>query len=294
MEKRGKLQNSEKLSTFRDSEMGKHGKKKKYQEKLKKAKKRLKRMEKELSALRAAGTISEEKAVQRDDRLQPEAPLRERIQEISAEALPEARGVLGELRQLLKDFLRDPQEVISRELEKKGHTAAWLVYLLGILPFLVMGLLLSGLIGGLQLGLLYALLSLLYPFVFFLLSRSRRSLRMESVFPCFWTADLGICLAHLLSMLLVLLGLWFLALLLELAALPLQMVFRYMAALSLSEMESREAIRSTVLSAVACMLFLLLLLFMGLGASLLNAALGQLLDGGLDVKSVLGFLLEYL
>ncbi len=157
-----------------------------------------------------------------------------------------------------------------------------------------MGLLLSGLIGGIQLGLLYALLSLLYPFVFFLLSRSRRSLRLEIVFSCFWTADLGICLVHLLSMLLVLLGLWFLALLLELTALPLQMVFRYMAALSLSEMESREAIRSTVLSAAAVLLFLLLLLFMGFGAALLNTALGQLLDGGLDVKSVLSFLLQYL
>ncbi len=280
--------------------MGKHGKKKKYQEKLKKAKKRLKRMEKELIVLKTAAAESEKKEVRPEDvspkmdLAQKEEPLRERIQGISLEALPEARGVLDELRQLLQLFRRDPQEAISRELDKKGHSAAWLVYLLGILPFLVMGLLLSGIIGGLQLGLLYALLSLLYPFVFFLLSRSRRSLRLETVFPCFWTADLGICLVHLLSMLLVLLGLWFLALLLELTALPLQMVFRYMAALSLSEMESREAIRSTVLSAAAVMLFLLLLLFMGFGAALLNSALGQLLDGGLDVKSVLGFLLEYL
>lgn len=280
--------------------MGKHSKKKKYQEKLKKAKKRLKRMEKELTALKAAAAEPEKKEVRtadvssKIDLAQKEEPLRERIRGISLETLPEARGVLDELRQLLQLFLRDPQEAISRELEKTGHTVAWLVYLLGVLPFLVMGLLLSGLIGGLQLGLLYALLSLLYPFVFFLLSRSRRSLRMETVFPCFWTADLGICLAHLLSMLLVILGLWFLAFLLELAALPLQMVFRYMAALSLSEMESREAIRSTVLTAVACMFFLLLLLFMGLSASLLNSALGQLLDGGLDVKSVLGFLMQYL
>ncbi len=277
--------------------MGKHCKKKKYQEKLKKAKKRLKRMEKELTALKEAGAastseqnVSEKKA----EAVQREAPLRERLQEFSAETLPEARGILAALRQLLETFLRDPQECISRELEKTEHSAAWLVYALGILPFLVMGLLLSGLIGGIQLGLLYALLSLLYPFVFFLLSRSRRSLRLETVFSCFWTADLGICLVHLLSMLLVLLGLWFLALLLELTALPLQMVFRYMAALSLSEMESREAIRSTVLSAAAVLLFLLLLLFMGFGAALLNTALGQLLDGGLDVKSVLSFLLQYL
>ncbi len=277
--------------------MGKHCKKKKYQEKLKKAKKRLKRMEKELTALKEAGAasaseqnVSEKKA----EAVQREVPLRERLQEISAETLPEARGILAALRQLLEIFLRDPQECISRELEKTEHSAAWLVYALGILPFLVMGLLLSGLIGGIQLGLLYALLSLLYPFVFFLLSRSRRSLRLETVFSCFWTADLGICLVHLLSMLLVLLGLWFLALLLELTALPLQMVFRYMAALSLSEMESREAIRSTVLSAAAVLLFLLLLLFMGFGAALLNTALGQLLDGGLDVKSVLSFLLQYL
>ncbi len=281
--------------------MGKHSKKKKYQEKLKKAKKRLKRMEKELAALREAKTASaseqkvQEKkveAVQREASLRE--PLGERLQGFTSEALPEARGLLDELRQLLKAFLRDPQECISRELEKSGHTAAWLVYLLGILPFLVMGLLLGGLVGGLQLGLLYALLSLLYPFVFFLLSRSRRSLQLKTVFPCFWTADLGVCLVHLLSMLLVLLGLWFLALLLELTALPLQMVFRYMAALGLSEMESREAIRSTVLSAAAVMLFLLLLLFMGFGAALLNSALGQLLDGGLDVKAVLNFLLQYL
>ncbi len=275
--------------------MGKHGKKKKYQEKLKKAKKRLKRMEKELTALKAAAeAVPAEKTVPKTEASNQEESLKERIQGISPVTLPEAGGVLDELRQLLQLFLRDPQEAISREPDKTGHTAAWLVYLLGILPFLVMGLLLSGLIGGLQLGIFYALLALLYPFVFFLLSRSRRSLRMEIVFPCFWTADLGICLVHLLSMLLVLLGLWFLALLLELAALPLQMVFRYMAALSLSEMESREAIRSTVLSAIACMLFLLLLLFMGFGAALLNSALGQLLDGGLDVKSVLSFLLEYL
>lgn len=281
--------------------MGKHSKKKKYQEKLKKAKKRLKRMEKELAALREAkpASASEQKvqekkveAVQREASLRE--PLGERLQGFTSEALPEARGLLDELRQLLKVFLRDPQECISRELEKSGHTAAWLVYLLGILPFLVMGLLLGGLVGGLQLGLLYALLSLLYPFVFFLLSRSRRSLQLKTVFPCFWTADLGVCLVHLLSMLLVLLGLWFLALLLELTALPLQMVFRYMAALGLSEMESREAIRSTVLSAAAVMLFLLLLLFMGFGAALLNSALGQLLDGGLDVKAVLNFLLQYL
>lgn len=275
--------------------MGKQSKKKKYQEKLKKAKKRLKRMEKELTALKAAAGAATEKTVPKKDNIpQKEADIKERVREVSAEALPEARGLFRELRQLLQVYLRDPQEAISRELEKTGHTAAWLVYLLGILPFLVMGLLSSGLIGGLQLGLLYALLSLLYPFVFFLLSRSRRHIRPETVFPCFWAADLGICLAHLLSMLLVILGLWFLALLLELAVLPLQMVFRYMAALSLSEMESREAIRSTVLSAVVCMFFLLLLLFMGFGAALLNTALGQLLDGGLDVKSVLNFLLQYL
>ncbi len=274
--------------------MGKHSKKKKYQEKLKKAKKRLKRMEKELTALKAAAAVPEKKTAQTDDRPEREASFKERMQDFSAEALPEARGLLGELRQLLRDFLRDPQAVISREPEKTGHTAAWLVYLLGILPFLVMGLLLGGLVGGLQLGLLYALLSLLYPFVFFLLSRSRRQLCLENVLPCFWAADLGICLVHLLSMLLVLPGLWFLALLLELAALPLQMVFRYMAALSLSEMESREAIRSTVLSSIACVLFLLLLLFMGFGAALINSALGQLLDGGLDVKSVLSFLLQFL
>ncbi len=276
--------------------MGKQSKKKKYQEKLKKAKKRLKRMEKELAALKsAAGAVTEKTAPKKDNILRKEADIKERVREVSAEALPEeARGLFCELRQLLQLYLRDPQEAISRELEKTGHTAAWLVYLLGILPFLVMGLLSSGLIGGLQLGLLYALLSLLYPFVFFLLSRSRRHIRPETVFPCFWAADLGICLAHLLSMLLVILGLWFLALLLELAVLPLQMVFRYMAALSLSEMESREAIRSTVLSAIVCMFFLLLLLFMGFGAALLNTALGQLLDGGLDVKSVLNFLLQYL
>lgn len=275
--------------------MGKQSKKKKYQEKLKKAKKRLKRMEKELAALKAVGAVPEKTAPKKDNILQKEADIKECVREVSAEALPEeARGLFRELRQLLQVYLRDPQEAISRELEKTGHTAAWLVYLLGILPFLVMGLLSSGLIGGLQLGLLYALLSLLYPFVFFLLSRSRRHIRPETVFPCFWAADLGICLAHLLSMLLVILGLWFLALLLELAVLPLQMVFRYMAALSLSEMESREAIRSTVLSAIVCMFFLLLLLFMGFGAALLNTALGQLLDGGLDVKSVLNFLLQYL
>ena len=275
--------------------MGKQSKKKKYQEKLKKAKKRLKRMEKELTALKAAAGAATEKTVPKKDNIpQKETDIKERVRDVSAEALPEARGLFRELRQLLQVYLRDPQEAISRELEKTGHTAAWLVYLLGILPFLVMGLLSSGLIGGLQLGLLYALLSLLYPFVFFLLSRSRRHIRPETVFPCFWAADLGICLAHLLSMLLVILGLWFLALLLELAVLPLQMVFRYMAALSLSEMESREAIRSTVLSAVVCVFFLLLLLFMGFGAALLNTALGQLLDGGLDVKSVLNFLLQYL
>ncbi len=275
--------------------MGKQSKKKKYQEKLKKAKKRLKRMEKELTALRAAaGAVPEKTAPKKDNIPQKETDIRDRVRDVSAEALPEARGLFRELRQLLQVYLRDPQEAISRELEKTGHTAAWLVYLLGILPFLVMGLLSSGLIGGLQLGLLYALLSLLYPFVFFLLSRSRRHIRPETVFPCFWAADLGICLAHLLSMLLVILGLWFLALLLELAVLPLQMVFRYMAALSLSEMESREAIRSTVLSAIVCVFFLLLLLFMGFGAALLNTALGQLLDGGLDVKSVLNFLLQYL
>lgn len=275
--------------------MGKQSKKKKYQEKLKKAKKRLKRMEKELTALKAAAGAATEKTVPKKDNIpQKETDIRDRVRDVSAEALPEARGLFRELRQLLQVYLRDPQEAISRELEKTGHTAAWLVYLLGILPFLVMGLLSSGLIGGLQLGLLYALLSLLYPFVFFLLSRSRRHIRPETVFPCFWAADLGICLAHLLSMLLVILGLWFLALLLELAVLPLQMVFRYMAALSLSEMESREAIRSTVLSAIVCVFFLLLLLFMGFGAALLNTALGQLLDGGLDVKSVLNFLLQYL
>lgn len=275
--------------------MGKQSKKKKYQEKLKKAKKRLKRMEKELTALKAAAGAATEKTVPKKDNIpQKETDIKERVRDVSAEALPEARGLFRELRQLLQVYLRDPQEAISRELEKTGHTAAWLVYLLGILPFLVMGLLSSGLIGGLQLGLLYALLSLLYPFVFFLLSRSRRHIRPETVFPCFWAADLGICLAHLLSMLLVILGLWFLALLLELAVLPLQMVFRYMAALSLSEMESREAIRSTVLSAIVCVFFLLLLLFMGFGAALLNTALGQLLDGGLDVKSVLNFLLQYL
>ena len=275
--------------------MGKQSKKKKYQEKLKKAKKRLKRMEKELTALKAAAGAATEKTVPKKDNIpQKETDIRDRVRDVSAEALPEARGLFREFRQLLQVYLRDPQEAISRELEKTGHTAAWLVYLLGILPFLVMGLLSSGLIGGLQLGLLYALLSLLYPFVFFLLSRSRRHIRPETVFPCFWAADLGICLAHLLSMLLVILGLWFLALLLELAVLPLQMVFRYMAALSLSEMESREAIRSTVLSAIVCVFFLLLLLFMGFGAALLNTALGQLLDGGLDVKSVLNFLLQYL
>lgn len=275
--------------------MGKQSKKKKYQEKLKKAKKRLKRMEKELTALKAAAGAATEKTVPKKDNIpQKETDIKERVRDVSAEALPEARGLFRELRQLLQVYLRDPQEAISQELEKTGHTAAWLVYLLGILPFLVMGLLSSGLIGGLQLGLLYALLSLLYPFVFFLLSRSRRHIRPETVFPCFWAADLGICLAHLLSMLLVILGLWFLALLLELAVLPLQMVFRYMAALSLSEMESREAIRSTVLSAIVCVFFLLLLLFMGFGAALLNTALGQLLDGGLDVKSVLNFLLQYL
>lgn len=202
-------------------------------------------------------------------------------------------GYFRSIRMIFTAFFADPQATLSAQLTDPDHRAAWTFFMTGVMAFLAGGLLSGGIASGLQAAVLYTIYMMIYPFLVAILSGTGRNAGIRDILSVFWVSGIFIDCVHVFSVLSMLMGLWFLAIVAEILALPLGIVFNYMATSAIYGGDNKRAIRTTIIALVTFMLLMIAAGFLLIAISVINSALGQMMDGGFNIPALIEFILQY-
>lgn len=202
-------------------------------------------------------------------------------------------GYFRSVRMIFTAFFADPQATLSAQLTDPDHRAAWTFFMTGVAAFLAGGLFSGGIASGLQAAVLYTIYMMIYPFLVAIVSGAGRNVGIRDILSVFWVSGIFIDCVHVFSVLCMLMGLWFLAIVAEILALPLGIVFNYMATTAVYGGDNKRAIRTTIIALVTFMLLMIAAGFLLIAISIINSALGQMMDGGFNIPALIEFILQY-
>lgn len=198
------------------------------------------------------------------------------------------RVSLTSLKLMVQAFFADPQAVIDQSFHETDRNTAYLSFALSLLIVFLTGLKWKGVQTGFRITLFSALIQCIYPCLCALTLNTSTPIRPDALFSVFFTARTFIYILLLPIMLLMYMDFPAASLLMLLVLLPACFIFDYMAVLTITNHNSRFAMKSAVFAAIGEMVIFVAAIFVVFSVMIMKSALSDLLKSG-DPSAIISF-----